>query len=413
MFDFKKINIEADRPYWVAFNTFQGIGPIRFLVILKAFGSAEAAWKGSRQGWKSLNLGDSLEERFFRYRQDFYPLVYFEKLISGGLEKKEEKWGFNNQEQKENFFWVERQGRYLLSNPGPIWPLTLMDEDYPFLLKDIDSSPFVLYVKSDLSKAALKKFFSFPSLAVVGTRKMTGYGRQATAQLVRDLAQAGLVIVSGMARGVDSAAHQAALEAGGRTVAVLGCGADIIYPPENKKLYQLILRKGVVISEFPPGMPPLPGNFPSRNRIIAGMSFGVLVSEGARKSGSLITASLAAEFGREVFAVPGPINFGLSAGPMFLIKNGAKLVSEAEDILEELDRGRLTTSAIVPKGVAEKVNLSGEEKLVVDSLQNENLTVDEIIEKTEIVIDKLNSLLTVLEIKGIIENLGGGRWGRR
>jgi len=300
VFDFKKINIDKDRPYWVAFNTFQGIGPIRFLAILKIFGSAEAAWQGSRQEWKSLNLGNRLEERFFEYRQSFDPLVYF------------------------NLF-----------NSGPIWPLTLADKEYPPLLREIDSSPFVLYIKSDLNKVKLKTLFSFPSLAVVGTRKMTGYGRQVTKQLVQELVQAGLVIVSGMARGVDSVAHQAVLERGGKTVAVLGCGVDIIYPPENRKLYQSILKNGLVMSEFPPGTLPLPGNFPSRNRIIAGMSLGTLVSEGARKSGSLITASLAAGFGREVFAVPGPINSGLSVGPMFLIKNGAKLVSKAEDILEE------------------------------------------------------------------------------
>jgi len=413
MFDFKKINIDKDRPYWVAFNTFQGIGPIRFLAILKAFGSAEAAWQGSRQEWKSLNLGNRLEERFFKYRQDFDPPSYFKQLILGRLSKKEEKWGFNNKEQRGNFSWVKKQGQYLLSDRGPIWPLTLIDEEYPSLLREIDSSPFVLYIKSSLSKAKLKTLFSFPSLAVVGTRKMTSYGRQATEQLVQELAQAGLVIVSGMARGVDSVAHQTALEAGGKTVAVLGCGVDIIYPPENKKLYQLILKSGAVISEFPPGMSPLPGNFPSRNRIIAGMSLGALVSEGAKRSGSLITASLAAGFGREVFAVPGPINSDLSAGPMFLIKSGAKLVSEAGDILEELDREELTTGVDTSKRAVKKVNLSPEEKLVVDSLQNENLIIDEIIEKTEITVDKLNSLLTVLEIKGIIENLGGGRWGKR
>jgi len=301
VFDFKKINIDKDCPYWVAFNTFQGIGPVRFLAILKAFGSAEAAWQGSRQEWKSLNLGNRLKEKFFKYRQNFDPLVYF------------------------NLF-----------NSEPIWPLTLADEEYPPLLREIDSPPFVLYIKSGLSRAELKTFFSFPSLAVVGTRKITSYGRQITKQLTQELAQAGLVIVSGMARGVDSVAHWTALEAGDRTVAVLGCGVDIIYPPENRGLYQSILKNGLVMSEFPPGTLPLPGNFPSRNRIIAGMSLGVLVSEGARKSGSLITASLAAEFGREVFAVPGPINSKLSAGPMFLIKNGAKLVSKTEDILEEL-----------------------------------------------------------------------------
>ena len=385
MFDFKKINIDKDRPYWVAFNIFQGIGPVKFLAILKAFGSAEAAWKGSKQEWRRVNLGSNLERRFFEYRQGFDPLAYFNK----------------------------KQSRYFLSNSEPICLLTLADEEYPPLLREIDSPPFVLYIKSSLSRAKLKILFSSPSLAVVGTRKMTSYGCQATKQLVQGLAQAGLVIISGMARGVDSVAHQTALESGGKTVAVLGCGVNIIYPPENRKLYQSILENGAVISEFPPGIPPQPGNFPSRNRIIAGMSLGTLVSEGARRSGSLITAFLAAKFGRDVFAVPGPINSDLSAGPMFLIKNGAKLVSETKDIFEELNLEGLIMDTNISGKTAKKVNLSPEEKLIVNSLQNENLVADEIVEKTEIAIDKLNSLLTILEIKGIIENLGGGRWGRK
>ncbi len=397
VFDFKKINIQADRPYWVAFNVFQGIGPIKFLAILRAFGSAEAAWRGSRRQWEKLNLSRHLIKEFIEYRQGFDPLLYLKRLTA--------------EENKPSSLGAER--RYSPLRPGPIWPLTWVDKEYPPILREVDSSPFVLYIKTGLRKEEWQALFSSPSLAVVGTRKITAYGRQTTSQLVRELVQAGLTIVSGMARGADSVAHQATIEAGGKTVAVLGCGVDVIYPPENRKLYQLILKNGAVISEFPPGMAPLPGNFPSRNRIIAGMSLGVLVTEGARKSGSLITASLAAQYGREVFAVPGPINSKLSAGPMFLIKNGAKLVSEVEDILEELGMGGLAAKRHSAKKAIREDSLSTEERLIIDSLENENLTVDEIIRKTGIMIDKLNPLLTALEIKGIIGNLGGGRWGRR
>jgi len=407
MFDFKEIDIDKDRPYWVAFNVFQGIGPQKFLAILRYFGKARLAWEAREEEWWKIDLGEKLTRRFLNFRQHFSPQEYFEKLILGKLDW-EEKFGFNNQEQEKDYSWVKRKGEYSRNKGEPVWPLALADEWYPALLKEIDSPPFLIYIKGQKNEVFGKKdFFSWPSLGVVGTRRITAYGRQVTALLVQDLAEAGLVIISGLAWGVDSLAHQTALRSGGKTIAVLGCGIDMIYPPQAYQLSQEIAQKGLIISEFPPGMPPLPGNFPSRNRIIAGLSRGVLVTEGAQKSGSLITASLAANFGREVFAVPGPITYPLCAGPIFLLKNGAKLVSTAEDVLEEFSlEGRKSLKS------ASQNDLSAEEKVIIDFLSGENLTVDEIIKKASWPAEKVNSFLGLLEIKGLVKNLGRGEWGR-
>jgi len=205
--------------------------------------------------------------------------------------------------------------------------LTPLDKTYPERLRKIPDPPRTLYIKgSDFS------LFGRPSIAVIGSRKNTDYGRIVTQRLVRQLVENGFVIISGMARGIDTIAHEAALESGGKTIAVLGSGIDVIYPRENGELYQLI---HLVVSEFPPGTKPLKENFPQRNRLVAGLSNGVLVIEAAKRSGTLITARQAAEQGKEVFAVPGPITSPLSEGTAWLIKQGAKLVYSLDDILDE------------------------------------------------------------------------------
>lgn len=209
---------------------------------------------------------------------------------------------------------------------------TLADKNYPENLKKIDNPPLSLFIKGAI-KAADKK-----ALAVVGSRRMSGYGEKVTQKLVTDLVREKITIVSGLARGIDTIAHQTALKMGGRTIAVLGSGLEKIYPPENKNLAEEIIKgHGAVVSEFPPEQPPAVLNFPARNRLIAGLSLGVLVIEGAARSGSLITARWAAEQGKEVFAVPGPIDAVNSQAPLFLIKQGAKAVATVEDILEELN----------------------------------------------------------------------------
>ena len=279
-----------DKPYWLAFNCFDGIGPLRFKLLLEYFGTAKAAWEAEKQELVKIGLGQSLVENFCLFRQSFDILGYLERI-----------------------------------KKAKVYVLTLKDEEYPKLLKEIQTAPPVLYIKSKNTEIIRRSYHNL-CMAVVGTRKITSYGRQVTEALVSDLVAHGLTIVSGMAKGVDSLSHKTAIENGGLTIAVLGSGVDVIYPPENRKLWEEISENGAVVSEFPLGYPAVPGNFPARNRIISGLSLGVLVTEAAEDSGALITASCAAEQGREVFSVPGPITSPLSKGTAELIKKGAKLV---------------------------------------------------------------------------------------
>lgn len=216
--------------------------------------------------------------------------------------------------------------------------LTLDDPRYPRMLKEIPDPPASLYVQTATSLADLHLD---QTIAMVGTRHITRYGEEVTGKLTRDLVNAGFTIVSGMAVGVDTVAHETAIAAGGNTIAVLGCGIDIIYPPSNARLYHVISRSpgSAIFTEFAPGVRPTREQFPRRNRIISGLSLGVVVVEGTDRSGSLITARFAAEQGREVFAVPGPITSPYSRAPAILLKQGAILVESADDIIEELNLG--------------------------------------------------------------------------
>lgn len=225
---------------------------------------------------------------------------------------------------------VEQQQKLLSSGAELI---TLNDSRYPLRLRNIFDPPIALFVRGRI------ELLSSDSIAVVGTRRPTPYGLAATERLSGDLAKAGLTIVSGMARGIDTAAHRAALSENGETVAVFGCGVDVVYPPENRRLYDQIVDRGLLVSEFPLSMPAYPQNFPIRNRIVSGLAVGVLIVEGAQHSGSAITARLAMEQGREVFAVPGNITSQMSWGPNLLIKQGAKLVQEWTDVTNELPNG--------------------------------------------------------------------------
>lgn len=285
----------VERDYWLAFSCFPDIGARRFPILLKFFGSAQIAWQAKRSTWYKLGLPKNIAEKFLAFRDSF-------KL-------------------KETKFSLEKR---LISF------LTLDDKSYPKLLKEIVDPPFLIYVKGVL------KVQDGKAIAIVGSRKITPYGREITGRFSRWLSLKGFTIVSGLARGVDSLAHRIALASKGRTIAVLGNGLDQVYPPENKLLAEEISRQGALVSEYPLGTRPLPGNFPLRNRIISGLSLGVLVTEGRSKSGTKITARYAAEQGREVFAVPGPITSGTSLAPAELIRMGAKLVKNGNDIIEEL-----------------------------------------------------------------------------
>jgi len=276
--------------------------------------------------------------------------------------------------------------------------INIGDKNYPKLLKGIKDAPEVLYYRGEL-KAEENCF------AVVGTRLASVYGKQVTLEIAGDLAEAGLTIVSGLAPGIDSFAHQTAVEKNKRTIAVLGTGLDekSIYPQTNLKLAEKILKSGgALISEYPPGTPGSKFTFPKRNRIISGLSLGVLVVEAKQKSGALITAEWAKRQGRKIFAIPGPIHSSNSKGPHRLIKQGAKLVENANDILKELNLGMLSSdNHLEIKGETQ------EENLILEVLKEEALEVDKIIERTKLSTAKVASTLAILEIKGRVRNLGG------
>lgn len=276
--------------------------------------------------------------------------------------------------------------------------IDIRDKNYPQLLRKIKDVPKVLYYRGELRSEE-------NCFAVVGTRLASVYGKQVTLEIAGDLAEAGLTIVSGLAPGIDSFAHQTAVEKNKRTIAVLGTGLDekSIYPQTNLKLAEKILKSGgALISEYPPGTPGSKFTFPKRNRIISGLSLGVLVVEAKQKSGALITAEWAKRQGRKIFAIPGPIHSSNSKGPHRLIKQGAKLVENANDILKELNLGMLSSdNHLEIKGETQ------EENLILEVLKEEALEVDKIIERTKLSTAKVASTLAILEIKGRVRNLGG------
>ncbi len=277
--------------------------------------------------------------------------------------------------------------------------LTIIDEDYPERLKEIYDPPKVLYYKG-------KNVLNNHSIAVVGARKMTDYGRWVTEKLVGELCKIGVTIVSGLASGIDGIAHRTTLNCEGCTIGVLGNGIDIIYPETNIGLYKNIPKDGVVITEFPLGTEPKPFNFPLRNRIISGLSLAVLVVEAKERSGSLITAYQALEQGREVFSIPGNINSIYSRGCNRLIQDGAKMVLDIDDIIEEINELKnLKYSKKAEK--FKDIDLSELELKIFKEIKQRPISCDEIVIKTGINISTVNSILTILEIKGLIEEMSG------
>ncbi len=282
--------------------------------------------------------------------------------------------------------------------------VTLKDESYPNNLKQIYDPPPLLYVRGDLrTKDAL-------AISIVGSRLTSNYGKAITERIAGDLAHYGVTIVSGMARGIDSAAHRGALSAGGRTIAVLGCGVDIIYPPENRRLFEEITAHGAVISEFPLSTRPEGANFPRRNRIISGLSLGVVVVQASSRSGSLITARLALEQNRDVFAVPGNVGIAGSQGTNRLIKEGAKLVESAHDILEEI-LPRFQHDVLLAAEV--KPPLAEGEDRVYCLLGDDPMHIDSIIARTGMGASRASAILLQLELKGLVQQLPGKRFCRR
>lgn len=353
-----------DRPFYVALSAAAGIGPARFRLLTSHFKTAEKVWYLPEKDLREI-LGQKISDSFLAFRKVTDPIKFVED--------------------------IERRGIKILLD---------FDKDYPKLLKEIDNYPPVIFFEGEL-----KSFVR--TIAVVGSRKVTSYGKDVTEKFVTDLVKNGFTIVSGLARGVDSIAAKTALKEGGRTVAVLGGGLSRIYPPENIPLAKEITRSGTLFSEYAPDITSTPGNFPARNRIISGLSLGVLVTEAGEESGSLITAGLAAEQGRDVFAVPGPIYSKLAHGPAKLIKEGAKLVISVEDILEELNLGKGSYSK------RENFEIKGdtpEEQVLIDLLINEPSHVDQLIVKSNLTSSRVSSLLSILELKGKIRSLGNGNF---
>ncbi|MFA6193978.1 MAG: DNA-processing protein DprA [Parcubacteria group bacterium] len=361
-----KMEDKTEKIYWHAFNCVDGFGPQAFKKLTVGFASLGEAWKSTdTDNFEQLGLTKKQIDNFFQFRQSHSPEILFEELA------------------KEN-----------------IEILTVNDQVYPVQLREIASAPPVLYIRGD------KDILSNKSIAIVGSRKFTEYGRRVTENLTRDLVRAGLTIVSGLALGIDGIAHRAALDAGGFTVAVLGTGIDdaTIYPREHFNLArQIIENGGALITEQPPKTPSLKQNFPARNRIMAGLALGTLVIEAAESSGSLITASFALEQNREVFAVPGDIFSPQSTGANLLLKRGAKLVSSAADILEEFSLSRvqpeLALKLFEPR--------TDEEKIIWKILSNEPLHIDKISKLVRLDTATVSSTLAALEIEGAAKNIGG------
>ncbi|PLX98865.1 MAG: DNA-protecting protein DprA [Desulfuromonas sp.] len=278
--------------------------------------------------------------------------------------------------------------------------ISFWDEEYPSLLRTIHDPPALIYLRGtlDIDQA----------VGVVGSRRASTQGERTTWMICSDLARSGITIVSGMARGIDGVAHEAALAAGGTTIAVLGCGIDRIYPYENRKLYQQIPEQGAVISEYPPGTKPLAGHFPGRNRIISGLSRGVLIVEAAEGSGSLITADFALDQGREVFAVPGAIQNPNSRGVNRLLKDGAHLVTGASDIVEIV---RPSTTISHRQGRPESPELLNQkEKTIIEQLGDEPVQVDDLARKSGLTPTELSAILLQLELRGTVSQLPGMRY---
>ncbi len=354
--------IMDDRKYWIGFNLIKGIGAVRMQALVAYFGNLESAWCANAVNLAEAGLGRRLIERVVQARDTVNLDQVWDKIESQG-----------------------------------ITVLTWQDESYPSHLKEIDQPPPVLYIRGEYLPDDIF------AVAIVGTRRITPYGRQITEEIAAFLAANGITVISGLARGVDSVAHQTALKAGGRTIAVLGSGVDKIYPPEHRGLAEQMMQRGAIVSDYAPGTPPDASNFPPRNRIISGLSLAVVVVEAGETSGALITAEFAAEQGREVFAVPGSILAPQSKGTNKLIQRGALPLLSASDLMQALDLTRMGEQK-----AARKILPADEtEARLLNVLGSEPLHVDEIRNQADLPIEKVSAALVLMELKGMVRQVGG------
>jgi DNA processing protein len=352
----------SDKPYWVGFNHVKGVGAVRLQGLLEHFGSAEAAWNAPADALKAAGLSERVVGNLLEIRRDL------------DIEK--------------NYQQTIKRGIHIL---------TLMDEKYPKRLREINQAPPVIYTRGEVT--AEDEW----GVAIVGTRRITAYGQQVTEEIASMLARHGITVISGLARGVDAAAHQAALAAGGRTIGVLGSGVDRIYPPEHRRLAERMFEKGAIVSDYAPGTGPDAANFPPRNRIISGLSRAVVVVEAGEDSGALITANFAAEQGREVFAVPGNINAPQSQGTNRLIRDGARPLLDPQELI-----GALDLEMVVEHRQARSVlPVDATEAALLNLLKNEPLHVDEIQAQSGLAVEKVSAALALLELKGLVRQVGG------
>lgn len=353
----------SDLKYWLAINEFQKIGPARFKKLAKFFPDMQSAWQASSNALIQAGLEPNIVEEFVGWRQGVNPEQEWENL------------------EKEN-----------------VKVINLLDPSYPHLLKEIYDAPPLLYYKGILPENDY-------ILAVVGARKMSAYGRQVVDAIVAPLAKAGLTIASGLAMGIDALAHEAALRENGKTIAVLGCGLakECLYPAIHRHLAELITENGCLVSEYPLFTPPLQHHFPFRNRIISGLSLGTLVIEAAEDSGSLITAKHTLDQNRELFAIPGDIFQENSRGPNNLLRLGARVVTSAEDVLENLNLKELESflenKEIIPD--------TPTEAKILEFLSGAPLHVDQLILQSGLETSLVVSTLTLMEMKGMVRHLGG------
>ncbi|NPV77029.1 MAG: DNA-protecting protein DprA [Anaerolineae bacterium] len=350
------------KAYWVGFNLVKGIGAVRLRAILEYFGDLETAWSAPLSAFAEVGLPANVLENLNQIRHDIKLEKVWEKIQSQGIQVK-----------------------------------TWEDDDYPRRLREIDNAPPVLYLRGCVDVR------DEWGIAVVGTRQVTAYGRQVAEELASFLARNGVTIVSGLARGVDAISHQAALRAGGRTLAVLGSGIDIIYPPEHRRLAEEIVHQGALLSDYSPGTIPDSINFPPRNRIISGLSVAVVIVEAGERSGALITATFAAEQGRDVFAVPGTIYALQSKGTNRLIQQGARPLLRVQDVLDVLNLQQVQEY----KAARLTFPVDAIEAALLEILGSEPLYIDEIQNRSGLSIDKVSATLAMMELKGLVHQVGG------
>jgi len=354
-----------EKKYWIGFNLVRGIGAVRFQQILSFFGDLSLAWNAPAEAFREAGLPERALANLMRLRDETDLDALYESIL-----------------QKD------------------VQALTLLDEGYPKLLKQIDQAPPVLYVRGKLLPAD-----DF-AIAMVGTRRISAYGQQITRDTSLYLAGHGLTVVSGLARGVDALAHQSALQAGGRTIAVLGSGVDVIYPPEHRQLADAIIENGAIISDYPLGTQPEGVNFPPRNRIISGLSLATVVVEAGERSGALITADFAVEQGRDVFAVPGNILSPVSKGTNRLIQKGAYALVSPQDVLDLLD----LTQVEDYQAARQALPADTTEAKILQSMDYEPVHVDEICNEVGLAVEKVTAALTMMELKGLVQHVGGMRY---